>query len=137
MHSNNGIFKRNKKFENCINNVCIYCFNLEKWIHLKNIYNQIHDDIYNKIKQVANFIKKFSGRKIKPFPLTKLITYEDYLKSYKNRHFKISTFYGDLNPESYKKYIKEMNSLIEKKSQSKELIRDKNKVFNGFVTFDL
>ena len=30
-----------------------------------------------------------------------------------------------------------MNSLIEKKSQSKELIKNKNRVFNGFVTFDL
>ena len=109
--------KEDKKFENCIKNVCVYCMNLEKYISLKNQYSQIHDDIYNKIVQVVDFIKKFSGEEIKPFPLTKLIRYEDYLNIYKNRHFKISTFYGDLNPESYKKYIKEMNSLIEKKSR--------------------
>ena len=128
--------KENENFEKCINNVCIYCFNLEKYIPLKKVYCQIHDDIYNKIEQVIDFIKKFSGRKIKPFPLAKLITYEDYIKNYKNRHFKISKFYGDLNPESYQKYIKEMNSLIEKKSKSNDLIKDKNRILKGFLSFD-
>ena len=128
--------KENEKFDNCINNVCIYCFNLEKYIPLKNQYNKIHDDIYNQRKDVANFIKMFSAKEIKPFPLTKLITYRDYTKLYNKRHFKISTFYGDLNPESYKKYIEEMNSLIEQKLESNELIKNKNVVFEGFQTFD-
>jgi len=128
--------KEDKKFDNCINNVCIYCFNLDKYIPLKNIYNKIHDNIYAKKHQVLEFIKKFSSKEIKPFPLTKLITFKDYTQIYKNRHFKISTFYGDLNPESYKKYIKEMYSLIEKKSKSNELIRNRNIVYGGFLTFD-
>ena len=129
--------KEDKKFENCIKNVCVYCMNLEKYISLKNQYSQIHDDIYNKIVQVVDFIKKFSGEEIKPFPLTKLITYEDYLNIYKNRHFKISRFYGDLTPESYKKFFEEMKSLIENKSKSNELIKDKNSILNGLLTFDL
>jgi hypothetical protein len=79
----------------------------------------------------------FSAKETKPFPLTKLITYHDYLKIYHKRHFKISTFYGDLEPESYKKYIKEMHSLIEKKSESNELMKNKNVVFEGFLTFDV
>ena len=127
--------KEDNKFESCINNVCIYCLNLEKYIPLKEKYNKIHD-IYTKRHLVAKFIKMFSSKEIKPFPLSKLVTYEDYLKSYKNRHFKISSFYGDLNPENLQKYIKEMNSLIEKKSESNELINDKNSIFKGFLSFD-
>jgi len=128
--------KEDKKFESCINNVCIYCLKLEKYIPLTKIYNKIHDDIYTRRHLVAKFIKMLSSKEIKPFPLTKLITYEDYLKTYKNRHFKISTFYSDLNPESYQKYIKEMNSLIEKKSESNDLIKDKNSILKGFLSFD-
>ena len=129
--------KEDKKFESCINNVCIYCFNIKKYIPLKYQYNQIHDDIYNQSEQVVNFIRMFSAKEIKPFPLTKFIAYNDYIKKYKNRHFKISTFYGDLTLESYQKYIQEMNSLIEKKSESKELIRNQNIVFEGFLSFDI
>jgi hypothetical protein len=79
----------------------------------------------------------FSAKEIKPFPLTKLITFNDYLKIYQKRHFKISTFYGNLKPESYKKYIEEMRSLIEQKSESNELIKNKNAIVEGFLTFDL
>ena len=129
--------KEDKKFENCINNVCIYCYNLEKYIPLKYKYNQIHDDIYNQREQVLNFIRIFSAKEIKPFPLTKLISYNDYIKKYKNRHFKISTFYGDLTLESYHKYIEEMHSLIEKKSESKELVKNQNIVLEGFLSFDI
>ena len=128
--------EEDKRFEKCINNVCIYCANLEKYLPLKYQYNKIHDDIYNKRTQVLEFIKMFSAKEIKPFPLTKLITFNDYLKIYHKRHFKISTFYGDLKPESYKKYIEEMHSLIETKSESNELIKNKNVVFDGFLTFD-
>ena len=129
--------KEDIKFENCINNVCIYCYKIEKYLHLKHEYNKIHDDIYNKRSKVVEFIKKFSSKEIKPYPLTKLITYRDYIKKYKSRHFKISTFYGDLTPESYKKYIEEMHSLIEKNSESNQLLMNKNIVFGGFLSFDL
>ena len=131
-----AFLKEDENFENCINNVCIYCFKIEKYIPLKNIYNKIHDDIYSRRHRVAEFIASSSKKEIKPFPLTKLITYEDYIKIKKKRHFKISTFYGDLRPESYQKYIKEMNSLIEKNSESNELLKDKDNVFKGFLSFD-
>ena len=129
--------KENAKFDKCINNVCIYCSKVENYIPLKYQYDKIHDDIYNRRAQVLEFIKMFSAKEIKPYPLTKLITYRDYLKIYNKRHFKISTFYGDLKPESYKKYIQEMHSLIEQKSESNELIKNKNVIFGGFLTFDL
>jgi len=129
--------KEDKKFENSINNVCIYCSNVEKYIPLKDIYNIIHDDMYTRKHQVVDFIKIFSSEYIKPFPLTKLITYDEYIKKYKYRHFKVSAFYGDLTHESYQKYIKEMIDLINKKSESNELIRNKNIVLDGFLSFDL
>ena len=129
--------KEDEKFDNCINNVCIYCSKVEKYIPLKYQYNKIHDDIYNRRTQVLEFIKMFSAKEIKPFPLTRLITLHDYKKLYNKRHFKISTFYGDLERESYKKYIEEMRSLIEKKSESNELIKNKNVVIDAFLTFDL
>jgi len=128
--------KEDKKFEDCIKNVCIYCYNLEKYTPLKEIYSKIHDDIYNKRSRVLEFIKKYSDKKIKPFPLVKVVTYRDYIKKYKNRHIKISTFYGDLKHESFEKYFKDMYSLIEKKSKSKELIRNKKEVLDGFLSFD-
>jgi len=128
--------KNDQIFENCINNVCIYCSKIENNIHLKNKYSKIHDDIYNKRTQVADFIRMFSAKEIKPFPLTKLITYRDYIKLYNKRHFKISTFYGDLNIESYKKYIQEMHNLLEKRAESNELMKNKNIAYEGFLTFD-
>ena len=111
--------KENEKFDNCINNVCIYCSKVENYIPLKYQYDKIHDDMYSRKHQVADFIKMFSSEYIKPFPSTKLITYDEYIKKYKDKHFKVSTFYGDLTLECYQKYIKEMRDLIEKKIRIK------------------
>ena len=47
----------------------------------------------------------FSSEKIKPFHVTKLIRYEDYIDKCKDRHFSISQFYGNLNPNSFNKYL--------------------------------
>ena len=126
--------KENKKFENCIHNVCIYCYKLEKYIPLKQIYSKIYD-VYNKSNQVSEFIKKFSSDKIKPFPLTKLITYKNYVDKYKSIHFKVSKFYGHLNCKEYQNYISQMN-LIEKSNNFKNN-SNSNEIFEGFLSFDL
>ena len=65
------------EFEKCIKNICIFCMKIEKYKYLKTKYKKINDDIYNKIKDVINFIKKSSNMKIKPYSITKLITYQD------------------------------------------------------------
>ena len=91
----------NKEFDNYINNICIYCLLPEKYQYLKEKYPKIHNDIYNKRKDIINFIEKFSNENIKPFPTIKLITYIRYINKYKERHAKISQFYGDLKPDSY------------------------------------
>ena len=128
--------KENKEFEKCIKHVCVYCMNLQKWSKLKNDYNIIYG-VYNEKKDVINFINIFSSKDIKPFNLTKLIRYEDYIDKYKDRHFKISQYYGDLTIDSYKENIEKMIKLIDDDDKRKQLIKDKNKVVSGFLTFDI
>ena len=130
--------KENPEFEKCIKRVCVFCRDVKGWSKLKNKY-PIIDGVYGKRKEVNNnFIEKYASKDIKPFPLTKLITYNEYLNKYKDRHFKISQFYGNLTPESYKENIKKMGLLIDEEEKSKELKnKNKNKVMEGFLTFDI
>ena len=77
-------------------------------------------------------------RKIIPYPLTKLLTYEEYIDKYKERHKKISEFYGDLNPETYKNQISDIKDIIIKESLNHELKqKDEKKLLEGFKTFDI
>ena len=66
--------QKDNKFDSCITNIYIYCMKPEKYQYLKEKYSKIHDDIYNKRKDVVNFINKNSRENINPFPITKLIT---------------------------------------------------------------
>ena len=133
-----AFLEENQDFKRCIMNACIYCLNLQKYKPLKYKYNMLHDDIYNRQFEVVNFINMFSAKEIKPFPSTKLVTYEDYIQKYKDRHFKISQFYGNLTKETYEEYYKKMKDLIEKESNSNELKLNNQKVlFNAFLKFNI
>jgi len=132
-----NFLKKYPQFEKCIKKICVFCQNLERWSQLKNKYPEIIDGVYRKRKEVENFIEKYSSKNIKPFPLTKLITYNEYLNKYKDRHFKISQYYGDLTIDSYKENIEKMIKLIDDDDKRKQLIKDKNKVVSGFLTFDI
>ena len=133
-----GFIKENKEFDDCIKNVCIYCMNLDKYQVLKTKYPKIHEDIYNKRSDVVNFINKFSNENIKPFPITKLITYEEYIEKYKERHLKIAEFYGDLDVETYHKSFENIKNLINEESANKELKKkNQNELLNSFLTFDI
>ena len=126
-----------QKFKSCIKNVCVYCMNIQKWAPLKNNYDLVYDVVHS-TKGVINFIQKFASEEIKPYHLTKIITYNDYLEKYKDRHFKISQFYGDLTPQTYQVNMEKMKSLIEKEYEEGKLYnKDKNKLLEGFLTFDL
>ena len=128
---------KNKEFEKCIKNVCVYCMNLQKWSKLKNQYNKVYG-VFNTTKDVLNFINQFSKKEIKPFYVTKLITLKDYLAKYKDRHFTISKFYGNLSPEAYKKYIEDIKKIVEAEGKKKELFQsNQNELMSGFFTFDL
>ena len=131
-----NLIKQYPDFENCIQNYCIYCFKLDKYLPLQKTYPKLRE-VINKKKEVINFIHKFSSKDIKPYPLTKLITYEDYVKKYKDRHFKISQFYGDLTKETYEEYIKSMKGLIEEEEKSKELLKNQKLLLKGFLSFNI
>ncbi len=120
-------------FKKIIKNVCIYCMNIEKWAPLKKEYDLVYD-VYNTEKDVVEFIKKFSSEGIKQYPLTKLITYNDYIEKYKDRHIIISQYYGDLTPETFKENMEKMKFLIERDVY---LYQPKNILMEGFMTFDI
>jgi len=128
---------KNNNFKNCIKNICVYCFNIKKWGYLKDKYEIVHD-VVNDQQSVIKFINDFSLEEIKPYSVTKLLTYKDYKDKYKERHFTISQFYGDLTLEKYNKNIQKMKSLIKTESQANELKnKNTNSLLSGFLTFDL
>ena len=134
-----NFLKEKKEFEDCIKHVCVYCWNLNAWAKLKDKY-LIIDTVCNNQKSVISFIHKFASSEIKAYPLTKLIRYQDYIDKYKERHYEISKFYGDLTIESYKKNIEKVKKLINKEGDNKELKiknNDKNKLIESFFTFDI
>ena len=110
-----------KNFSECITNICIYCMHPELYQHLKQKYPIIHDDIYKNRADVVNFINKNTNENILPFQINKLITYEEYVEKYKERHIKIWEFYGDLNIETYQKQISEIKEIINKEAINGEL----------------
>ena len=128
--------EQNPEFKNCIKKVCIFCMNVDYWSKLKNQYEMVYG-VYNKQSEVKNFIEKFSTKEVKPFPLTKLITYDDYIDKYKDRHQKISEYYGNMSVEQYKKNLEEMKHLIVQKDKEKDLKMNPNVVLQGFMTFEI
>ena len=103
----------NNKSKKCIKNICIYCKDKEKWSSLKDKYGDIIKGVYNEREDIITyFIEKFSSKDIKAYPITRLITYNNYIKYYKERHIKISSYYGELNSEIYEQNISKLHSLI-------------------------
>jgi serine/threonine protein kinase len=128
---------KNIDFKNCIKKICVYCMNLGKWGYLKDKYEIVHK-VVNTQNEVIKFINEYSLEDIKPYSMTKLLTYEDYKNKYKERHITISSFYGDLTVDQYKKNIEKMKSLIHTEAQAKNLKNNnENNLLSGFLTFDL
>ena len=129
--------KENQNFANCIRNICVFCMDINKWSPLKDKYKFIYG-VYSSAKDVILFINKFSSKDIKPFPTTKLLTYHDYVKKYKDRHFKISQFYGNLNPQTYQQNLQNIKKIIETEAASNQLKKkNTNELLSGFLTFDI
>ena len=130
-------YLKDNKYEDIFENVCIYCMNIDNYLHLKNKYNKIYD-IYNAPDNVVEFINKFSSENIKPFRTTKLVRLEEYEIYYYYWHKIISLFYGDLTKETFEDYIKKMENLIDDEKKAKTLKNmDKNDLLNGFKEFDI
>ena len=99
------------KFKSYIAHVCVYCPDIQNWLHLKSKYDLVYDVVASK-DRVINFINNFSSEEIKPYQTIKVITLNDYLEKYKDLHIKISKFYGDLTIETFKNNIEKMKLLI-------------------------
>ena len=125
----------NKKYENFIQNICIYCMNIQKYKDLKNKYNKLIG-VYNTQKQVEEFIDAVSSTEIREFPTLKIVTYNDYKEKYHDRHEKISEFYGDLTKETYNEYINKMENYIDLKDPN-DLRKDKKVILDGLKTFNI
>ena len=143
--SNGGGFKHeliqfldaNEDFRKCINKVCIFCLYTERHLKLKNDYPNLIYEVTNSQQAVINFIKDLSSKDIKPFPLTKLVRLNDYLDKYKERHAKISQYYGNLNPEDFKKNLAEIEEIIDEDEKKKKLKKSKGKIKEGLLSFNL
>jgi len=107
----NKFLMENQKFYDCIQNICIYCKNPEKYDKDKLGNNRIFD-IYRDKEKVINYIKDFSSIKLKPYPITELITYQKYLHKYKDKHYLISKYYGDLSEDIFKEKYHDIYQLI-------------------------
>jgi len=78
-----NFLNENKEFEKFIQNTFIYNKNL------KNIFESLKIlDIYEKREDINKAIYTFSSKDINPFPLPRLIKYQDYLDKYKIFHKK-------------------------------------------------
>lgn len=78
--------------------------------------------MYNNREDVKKLIAILSSKDINPFPLPKLIRYQDYLNKFKIFHEKIYHFYGDLSPKTFIKYYKELKLIIEQEEKEKKIL---------------
>ena len=130
--------EENNDFRICINKLCLYCKKPSEYKEYKEKNPEFIHSITNERNKVLDFIKDTSSKKIKPFPLTKLITLDDYLETYKERHKKISEFYGNLTLESYKKNMEKIKDVINEEDKENLLkTKNSNNLLNGLMKFDL
>ena len=129
------IFKfinENKTFKECIKNICIYCKDLEKWSSLKMKYKDDIEGVYDKKDDIIKFIEKLSSKKA--YPLTRLINYKNYKNFYKERHIKIASYYGELDPHLYEQNINKIKSLIDEETMNSI---DSDKKLKSYESFSL
>ena len=126
---------KEKDTEKYFKNICIYCIEVEKYLPLKKTYPKIYN-VFDDPSDVVEYIKYFSSEKIKPFRVTKLVNYEEYKLYYFAWHKKISEFYGDLTIDTYKKYIKEMEKVINEE-KGDNLCMDSSTLIQSFKTFNI
>ena len=128
----------NPDFKKSIQKLCIYCQIVNNYIKYKDEDPEFIDVVTNDIKQVYEFVDKYSSEDIKAFPLTKLVTLNDYLDKYKERHKKISDFYGNLSKEDYLKNMDKIKEIIDKDEKDKLLkAKKKDNLLKGLMTFNI
>jgi len=126
--------QKDKEFEKCFENYCIYCRYLEKYENLKNDYSKLKY-IYNRADDVIQFIKNTSNNKIRPFKINKLFNIDNC----DNEILKMNYFYKTINIINFNQYYEEMKKYIEKKSKENKLQmvdKDLLKAFEDFAQND-
>ena len=131
----NNLLNEDNDFKLLIQNVCIYCEDINKYNHLNNV--DIINGVWCSQKPIINFIKRSSSSEIESFPLIKLITYESYKKEYKLLHRIISSFYGKDEDKNkiYEENKKKLDELINKEEQEKKLKGKKQTLDDAFQNF--
>ena len=131
----NNLLNKDNDFKLLIQNVCIYCEDVNKYNHLNNV--DIINGVWCSQKPIINFIKRSSSSEIESFPLIKLITYESYKKEYKLLHRIISSFYGKDEDKNkiYEENKKKLDELINKEEQEKKLKGKKQTLDDAFQNF--
>ena len=94
--------EENKIFQDIISNVVIYCFDIQKYLNLKEKYLFV-DDVINQSKSLEEYLKKHKKNSIlyKTFPI---INYSSYSKIHNKLHKEIAKYYGKV-AYSYKNAI--------------------------------
>ena len=123
------------RYDHLIKNICIYCMNVDNYLHLKINNNKIKG-VYNTCEDIVKFIKDISSEEFIQYPITKIISYNDYKNKYYERHEKISEFYGDLTKETYKEYSQKLLKYINSKKE-KDFKIARKELIEGFKTFDI
>ena len=130
-------YKTNKNFSDCIQNICIYSKNSNSYNCLSNYSIKI-SNIYNNKQDIINFIKNFSSKETKPFPLPKLILYQDYINKYKKFHHIIAKYYGDLTQETFNLHINKLKSIIKEEEKENKLYnKNVNLLIEGFLYYEI
>ena len=123
---------RNKNYEE-ITHICIFCDKIKYYLSKKKEDENIYT---TKEEVVRQFIKKIKSKKIKPYPINKLVTYEEYKNKFEYfyGHSIISAFYGELNNDIYIEKLNKIKNIIDKDNK---IIKDKKKLFESFEKFDI
>ena len=123
------------RYDHLIKNICIYCIHVDNYLHLKINNNKIKG-VYNTCEDIVKFIKDISSEEFIQYPITKIISYNDYKNKYYERHEKISEFYGDLTKETYNEYSQKLFKYIDSKKE-KDFKIARKELIEGFKTFDI
>ena len=132
----NDFLNENREFEKYIQKIFIYSKNLEK-IQNFNINSLKILNTYDKREDIKNIMFILSPKNNNYFPIHKLIDYQDYLDKYKIFHNKISHFYGDLSPDTYKNYFEKLKIIINEEEKEKKLRKNKSELLQGFSSFEI
>ena len=129
-----NFLKSNEKFDNCIENICVFCKNIEHNSKYKDQCQKIHEDIYKEVNDVIEFLKRTKTKN--HYFETKIILGKYYNEIYRNRHFQIAQFYENLNPELFRTNIENIRKKFIK-GENGEINLNDNKIINGFLKFEI